>query len=266
MKLDFRRLLPDEIQAKVKVETQTSVMLLLYKDARVDMAILDETVGKMNWQRHHVGVNNNMFCVVDIWDDDKKCWVSKSDAGSESQTEKEKGESSDSFKRACVNWGIGRELYTSPPIWVNVSDSDYSQGQKRRLKTVFSVADIEYDDRGNIIYLILEDQKGLNRFTYGKKHGKEVPKKKPLVEIPEVIADSLPDVPGEIPYDPKDAYNRLCNIKPKEQVNALLKAERIGNFSEITPNIYKDLLLKLGRMKPTDNDGLLDGETIPFGG
>ena len=159
MKLDFRRLLPDEIQAKVKVETQTSVMLLLYKDARVDMAILDETVGKMNWQRHHVGVNNNMFCVVDIWDDDKKCWVSKSDAGSESQTEKEKGESSDSFKRACVNWGIGRELYTSPPIWVNVSDSDYSQGQKRRLRTVFSVADIEYDERGNIIYLILEEDR-----------------------------------------------------------------------------------------------------------
>lgn len=113
----FRDLRADEIECRVAQAKANGVSLLLYKDARCDQTILDETVGAMNWQRHHTRDNAN--CIVSIWDDDKKQWVAKEDTGTESNTEKEKGLASDSFKRACFNWGIGRELYTAPFIWID---------------------------------------------------------------------------------------------------------------------------------------------------
>jgi hypothetical protein len=112
----FRDLRADEIECRVAQAKSNGVSLLLYKDARCDQNILDETVGEMNWQRHHTRDNAN--CIVSIWDEKKQMWVSKEDTGTESNTEKEKGLASDSFKRACFNWGIGRELYTAPFIWI----------------------------------------------------------------------------------------------------------------------------------------------------
>lgn len=116
----FRDLRADEVDvriAQVKGGTKNNgVSLLLYKDARCDQNILDEAVGPMNWQRHHTRDNAN--CIVSIWDKDKSQWIDKEDTGTESYTEKEKGLASDSFKRACFNWGIGRELYTAPFIWI----------------------------------------------------------------------------------------------------------------------------------------------------
>ena len=120
MKPNFRALRADEVDVRVAMVKdmpgKQGVQLLLYKDARCDMNILDETVGPMNWQRNHTRDNAN--CVVSLWDEDKGQWIAKEDTGTESNTEKEKGLASDSFKRACVNWGIGRELYTAPFIWV----------------------------------------------------------------------------------------------------------------------------------------------------
>lgn len=117
--MKFRNLRADEIDVRVAQVKENGCVLLLYKDARCDMNILDETVGPMNWQREHILVGNNLHCKVSIWDSDKKQWISKSDVGTESYTEKEKGQASDSFKRACFNWEIGRELYTAPFIWAN---------------------------------------------------------------------------------------------------------------------------------------------------
>ena len=110
----FRDLLAEEIECRVSQANEYGVSLLLYKDARCDQNILDETVGAMNWQRCHTRDNAN--CIVSLWDDKKQQWISKEDTGTESNTEKEKGLASDSFKRACFNWGIGRELYTAPQI------------------------------------------------------------------------------------------------------------------------------------------------------
>lgn len=112
----FRDLRADEIEVRVATVTENGCSLLLYKDARCDMNILDETVGPMNWMRSHSRDNAN--CTVSIYDEAKQIWISKEDTGAESFTEKEKGLASDSFKRACFNWGIGRELYTAPFIWV----------------------------------------------------------------------------------------------------------------------------------------------------
>ena len=121
-KLNFRALKENEIEARIGQVKENGLTLLLYKDARVDMNLLDETVGATNWKREHTLKGDRLYCTVSIYDTEKKEWISKEDVGTESNTEKEKGQASDSFKRACVNWGIGRELYTSPFIWVKSTD------------------------------------------------------------------------------------------------------------------------------------------------
>lgn len=144
MELKFRNLRADEIDCRIGTAKEgKGVSLLLYKDARCDMAVLDEAVGSMNWKKSYSRENRN--CTVEIWDDDKKQWISKEDTGTESNTEAEKGLASDSFKRACVNWGIGRELYTAPFIWISGA-SKYDK---------FWVRDMEVSDDKKITALTI---------------------------------------------------------------------------------------------------------------
>jgi hypothetical protein len=127
----FRDLRSEEIDCRISTINDKGLTLLLYKDARVDQDILDETVGPMNWQRKHTRDNAN--CIVSIWDKDKGQWIEKEDTGTESYTEKEKGLASDSFKRACFNWGIGRELYTAPFIWIPSDRCNISTNKQGKL-------------------------------------------------------------------------------------------------------------------------------------
>ena len=136
--LQFRDLTADEIDCRVQSVKETGLVLLLYKDARVDQNILDETVGAMAWQREHYECKGNLFCRVGILCDVQDSarnplpphWVWKADCGTESNTEAQKGEASDSFKRACFNWGIGRELYTAPFIWIPAAKCQIKDGKK----------------------------------------------------------------------------------------------------------------------------------------
>ena len=159
--MKFRTLRADEIECRVATANkQSGASLLLYKDARADMIILDETVGAENWTRRHTRDNAN--CIVSIWDSEKSQWIDKEDTGTESNTEKEKGLASDSFKRACVNWGIGRELYTAPFIWVNADKINwYSKNGKDYPKDRFKVKEIEYDESRNICRLAIVNQNGV---------------------------------------------------------------------------------------------------------
>lgn len=116
--MKFRYLRADEVDCKVKMVKQNGVMLLLYKDARCDQNILDETVGPMNWQKSYQLIDGQLFCTLQIWDTEKQMWISKQDVGIESATEAEKGRASDAQKRAAFAFGIGRELYTAPFIWI----------------------------------------------------------------------------------------------------------------------------------------------------
>lgn len=154
----FRDLRADEIECRVAQATEKGVLLLLYKDARCDQNILDETVGAMNWQRCHNRDNAN--CIVEIWDEKKQQWVSKEDTGTESNTEKEKGLASDSFKRACFNWGIGRELYTAPRIWVNAQDCTAlkQNGQRWQCFDTFEVQKIAIENK-RIVGLAIKNTK-----------------------------------------------------------------------------------------------------------
>ena len=149
--MKFRDLREDEIECRVQSVKENGLVLLLYKNARCDMNILDETVGAENWQREHYECKGNLFCRVGIrcevklFDDHKDYdWVWKSDCGVESNTEAQKGEASDSFKRACFNWGIGRELYTAPFIWVNADKCNIKNG---KCYDKFSVEKIISEDK-----------------------------------------------------------------------------------------------------------------------
>lgn len=142
----FRTLRADELDCRVGTCNEKGFTLLLYKDARCDQNILDETVGAENWQRDHKEVKGNLFCGVSIWDDVKKQWITKWDCGVESNTEKEKGEASDSFKRACFNWGIGRELYTAPFIYVKGNTEKNNKGKDVPSFRSLKVSEIEYTD------------------------------------------------------------------------------------------------------------------------
>ena len=155
----FRELHADEIDCRVATIKSNGLSLLLYKDARVDQNILDATVGPMNWQRHHSRDNAN--CIISIWDANKNQWIEKEDTGTESFTEKEKGLASDSFKRAGFNWGIGRELYTAPFIWISADNCTINQGDNGKLQCFdsFSVEKILYDNDRNIVAISIRNDK-----------------------------------------------------------------------------------------------------------
>lgn len=140
--------------------------LLLYKNARVDMQILDETFGRFGWKRSHELINGRLYCTVSIYDNEKGQWVSKQDVGVESNTEAEKGQASDAFKRACFNVGIGRELYTAPKIFISLTKDDVKNS---RLSTRFDVRAIEYTNN-QISYLQIVDNKGILRYEYADKN------------------------------------------------------------------------------------------------
>lgn len=164
--LTFRDLRADEIEVRCAQAKQNGVSLLLYKDARVDQTILDETVGAMNWQRHHVRENAN--CIVSIWDEKKAQWIDKEDTGTESNTEAEKGLASDSFKRACFNWGIGRELYTSPFIWIKAEDCTAlkQNGQKWQCFDSFEVEKIVIENKRIVALAIKNTKSGKRCFVW----------------------------------------------------------------------------------------------------
>lgn len=168
--MKFRKLKASEIDARVSTVNQKGCSLLLYKDARVDQNILDENVGCMNWQRSHQLIGDRLYCTVSIWDADKNQWISKQDVGTESYTEKEKGQASDSFKRACFNLGIGRELYTAPFIWISSSKVNLEEKNgKYTTYDRFKVDEIGYDKNGNINKLVIRNEKtNIIVYQYGE--------------------------------------------------------------------------------------------------
>lgn len=155
--MNIRTLNADEIEVRIGQINEKGATLLLYKDARCDMNLLDE-MGKP-WKREHQLIDGKLFCTVSVWNSDIEQWESRQDVGTESNTEKEKGQASDAFKRACFNWGIGRELYTAPFIWI--SNKNYKAVKNKAGKPAtydkFSVHKIEYDDNREIIKLAIKN-------------------------------------------------------------------------------------------------------------
>lgn len=186
MELKFRDLRADEIDCRIAtIREGSGLSLLLYKDARCDMNILDETVGPMDWQRRHTRENAN--CIVSIYDKEKNAWIEKEDTGTESYTEKEKGLASDSFKRACFNWGIGRELYTAPFIWIKAADCEIKkENGKTQCFDRFRVESITIQDKKIVALSIINATKGKRCFQMGGAKpaaDKQEPKEEPELHV-----------------------------------------------------------------------------------
>lgn len=238
MGITFRRLYADEIDVRVNQIAEKSVSVLLYKDARADMNILDETVGAENWQRRHARDNAN--CIVSIWDSEKGQWIEKEDTGTESNTEKEKGLASDSFKRACTNWGIGRELYKAPRIYIPLEKVDVRERNGKKVcYTRFAVKAIDYDAKGNITSLEITDEDGEPLYTYPKAKSKAAHK---VEEKPLTIKTSTYD---KLKAEIKRTNVRETDIGLKYNVTAL---------SALTEAQAQEIIKKLAT-KPTMNAG-----------
>lgn len=167
-----RLLNANEIECRVGSINEKGLTLLLYKDARIDMALLDETYGADKWQRKHYELKGHIYCSVGVKIGDE--WVWKDDVGTESVSEATKGESSDSFKRACFNWSIGRELYTAPFIWIAADKYNGFKNAKGKFATYdkFFVDSIEYDaDKREITGLTIVNEK-TDQQVFSKKKGK----------------------------------------------------------------------------------------------
>lgn len=173
----FRNLRADEIECRVGIINEKGVSLLLFKDARADMNILDETVGPLYWKREHISMDGRLYCKVSLYNKELGEWISKTDVGAESFAEKEKSVASDSFKRACVNWGIGRELYSAPMIWIEkekykLLDLKQDKG-KFKCTNKFVVTNIEYDKLNNISSIVIADKRSKITVFKAEKPKKE---------------------------------------------------------------------------------------------
>lgn len=157
--------------------------ILAYKDARVDMNRLDDVVGPLGWQRDYKLIDGKLFCGVGVYNSDTSEWVWKWDVGTESNTEKEKGQASDAFKRACFNLGIGRELYSYPVISIKLKTDEWEKkkdfnGKERAVATWdLKIKDwrwySEFTD-GALTFLAAKDQNGEVRFKWGTMKPKDV--------------------------------------------------------------------------------------------
>lgn len=193
--ITIRKLRPDEIDCRVASVTEgKGCSILLYKDARVDQNILDELFGQFGWKRSHQQIGDRLYCTVSIKDLDTGEWIDKQDVGTESFTEPEKGQASDSFKRACFNWGIGRELYTAPFIWIPEGKCTIKKGRngKPAVYDRFMVKDIGYS--GSIITrleIINQSKNNVTVFSFDKD-AKKAEKEKPSAK--KENGGQLPDV------------------------------------------------------------------------
>ena len=215
----FRCLRADEVECRISMIRENGLSLLLYKDARVDQNILDETFGLFGWKRSHQLIGDRLYCTVSVWDQSKEQWIEKQDVGTESKTEAEKGQASDSFKRACFNLGIGRELYTAPFIWIPAGLCEIKDG---RCYDRFRVTQIGYTE-GKITELSIVNEK-TRQTVYNLKKPTEAatPKEPAEAAAPKTITKGM-----------IAALEKLCKAHniPEERICKLYEKK---TFAEMT--------------------------------
>ena len=158
---EIRLLKANEIECRVATINEKGVSILLYKDARVDQKILDETFTPLGWKKTYQSIDGNLFCTVEIYDPDKGEWIQKQDVGVASYSEPIKGSASDAFKRASFCVGVGRELYSAPFIWISADKIKMEKKENRWVSyEKFSVQYISYNEDREIASLIIVNGDG----------------------------------------------------------------------------------------------------------
>lgn len=233
--------------------------LLLYKDARTDMEVLDAIFGPMGWQRHHSRDNAN--CTISVWDDEKGQWVDKEDVGTESNTEAQKGLASDSFKRAGVNWGIGRELYTAPFIWIKNGPDCTIQNDNGRFKCYdkFEVLEIGYNEHREITRLVIANAKTKNvvyQYGTGARQASKAVESKPK-ETPD-----QPAKPDEKPVSGGSTMADVGTLATEEQKEYIRKNASDEEYMDIMQEYgaelenlpYNDALFRIKEIDRNNSD------------
>ena len=234
----IRLLKAEEIECRVSLIKENGLSLLLYKDARVDQKILDETFGMFGWKRSHQSIEGNLYCTVSVYSKETGEWVAKQDVGTTSYSEKEKGQASDSFKRACFNWGIGRELYTAPFIWVQGDLANIQRkGDKLYCNDRFKVASIEYNENREITSLVIVNGKGDCVYTMQAKPtsgngGKKQQKKKGT----DLTGDQMAALQAELD-------------RTGVAVEAVQERYQIGKVESMNATMYKRVMEALAKTK-----------------
>ena len=224
----IRLLRADEIECRVAMINERGASLLLYKDARADQKILDETFTPFGWKRTHQIIDGNLYCTVEVWDTQKNQWIAKQDVGTVSFTEKEKGQASDSFKRACVNWGIGRELYTAPFIWIPAGSVKIQRkGEKYVTTDRFEVKSIDYNANREIVSLEIVNASGAVVFRKT-----EAADKKPPYLVPEDF--------GQLEEELK---------RTGVELGTVLERYGLSDIGQLTPEIYAKAMKSLKRSR-----------------
>ena len=281
MEQDLIRLLrAEEIECRIAVINEKGLSLLLYKDARVDQRILDETFGVFGWKRSHQSIDGNLYCTVEVFHKETGEWVSKQDVGTTGYTEKEKSQASDSFKRACFNWGIGRELYTAPFIWIPAAKAAIQKkGDKYVSNERFTVSAISFNDNREITSLEIVDSHG--QIVYTLRQGDNGQRMKPKEDKVDwrnrreevSVQDASQDGKREIePMDGKkgkpepgsrDGQNEEPGISKSQEIvlraelnrtgvalDEVLKRYGVDSLSRMTPEIYSRAIAALKQTKP----------------
>ena len=150
----------NEISCRVQQISEKGLSLLLYVTSRDGQKRLDEKFGELGWQDRYEVIDGDLYCIISVWDSEKKMWISKEDVGTASYTAKEKGRASDAFKRACVKHGMGRELYTAPYIWIpsNYCNIKTDSNGKTSTRDKFFVNRISYTSDRKIDELEIVNQ------------------------------------------------------------------------------------------------------------
>lgn len=262
-----------EIECRIATINEKGLSLLLFKDARVDQKILDETYTPMGWKRSHQAIDGNLYCTVEVWDEDKRQWVGKQDVGTTGYTEKEKSQASDSFKRACFNWGIGRELYTAPFIWVPAAKAKvYQKGDRYATSERFSVESIAYNRDREITALEIVDSKGETVYSLRQRDSGQNPPKgteNPGGSGAEGASGQKSALKGKAgternagksAQDGQEGQGYIGNRKEVVlmaemsrtgiSLDQVLERYKIGSLSQMTPEIYDRAIAALKQTKP----------------
>ena len=250
--MNFRLLRADEIECRVNQINEKGLTLLLYKDARSDMNMLDEVVGAENWQCKYEEHKGTLFCYIGIRVENE--WIWKGDAGAPSNMESQKGEASDAFKRAAVRWGLGRALYSSPFIWVDSSQyKSTKKGDRFQTYDKFRVTHIAYQD-GDITELrIVNDSNGGREvYSYGLQKAQKQASAKgtqnstaKTEKAPEIAPRGQNDYITELERD--DLADRCA--KDHIDVNALCLLYGIFSLEETTVKQHKNMLANWDKIK-----------------
>ena len=238
----IRDLRADEIECRVATINSNGLSLLLYKDARCDMNILDETFGPFGWQRQHKMIGDRLYCTVSVYDQEKQQWICKEDVGTESYTEKEKGQASDSFKRACVNIGIGRELYTAPFIFID--SSKYNSATKNGKPTTydrFEVVSMEIKDK-KIVSLTIKNQK-TNEIVY--QYGTKQKKSNMKVEV----ADNGMEHFVPLITMQQKQYFMMAYEGKEDKLQSLLQNHNLKSLDEMSQKLASQIMTQIERKK-----------------